>query len=89
MSYGRIGWVRFPARYYQGPENHSEVVEIFKQMEFIPTYVDKIDYFMQFKVVGYSKMFDELKEGELLPEYTLHIYKNEDGSVELKKVERV
>ena len=60
------------------------IPEAFKQLDFTPTDIDKSDVHDYWIYFGFSSLFDELKEGELIPEYRIAVSRNEDEKLIFK-----
>lgn len=57
-------------------KNYLMLADILGQMGFVPLRVEYYYANATFEYVGISKMFDEVKEGEQVPEYLVKISNN-------------
>lgn len=51
----------------------EQIAAVLWALKFVPTRIEHLYHEAQFECIGYSPMFRELSEGEILPEYSLEI----------------
>lgn len=65
------------------------IAEMFKQLSFVPIRIEWLLTYDVSKYTGISYMFDELKEGDKIPEYEVTLEKTKNGKIKVVKVERL
>ena len=68
-------------------KNSSELVEVFYKMKFVPLRVESLYYSREIEYIGKSYMFDEVKQGDMIPMYEVTVNNLNDGiiSISVKK----
>jgi hypothetical protein len=64
---------------------NEDLVEVFYKMKLIPYRVEHLWHESAFEYGGYSPLFDELKEGEVIPEYQIEINTENGLTVTVKR----
>jgi hypothetical protein len=67
----------------------EEISKAFSKIEFVPLHTESLYHIAQVKQSGYSPEFREIEEGEIAPEYSFVIKKDEDGEILEIKVEEI
>ncbi len=60
------------------------IAEIFIQMRFIPVRAELMFHNKNIEYIGLSDRFNEIKEGEQIPSYSIEVVTLGDGEIEIK-----
>lgn len=85
----RYGKFRIANDTVNSQQSMDEMVKILALMSFVPFRVECMYYPPEFKYEGYSTLFREVKEGEMMPEYTIIIDNKYDEETKTSSIVKV
>lgn len=83
----RIG--RFSIDWHSYEKEIKRLEQVFCKMRFVPVRVECLGYEATYELTGISHLFDEVKKGEVIPEYVLTNTIDQDGQVTRVHVDKL
>ena len=89
MNKRRIGKVRIPYKLYvESDEEHTLLDQMYVFLHIFPVRAEMMIDSQNIEIIGISHNFDEIPEGEVVPEYQIEIYGVGDDSYKFHVVRK-